>query len=93
MTFPDAASCNNLFALSPIPCAPMQALLSVPSTPDAKAFRLSTPRRSAIDEISPSTMYLPDGCGDMSRFLLNIAKRSLLRLMLGGIGLASKNAA
>ena len=30
---------------------------------------------------------------DMSRFLLNIAKRSLLRLMLGGIGLASKNAA
>ena len=30
--------------------------------------------------------------GDMSRFLLNIAKRSLLRLMLGGIGLASKNA-
>jgi len=24
--------------------------------------------------------------------LLNIAKRSLLRLMLGGIGLASKNA-
>ncbi len=33
------------------------------------------------------------GLSDMSRFLLNIAKRSLLRLMLGGIGLASKNAA
>ena len=29
---------------------------------------------------------------DMSHFLLNIAKRSLLRLMLGGVGLASKNA-
>jgi len=28
----------------------------------------------------------------MSRSLLNIAKRSLLRLMLGGVGLASKDA-
>jgi hypothetical protein len=28
----------------------------------------------------------------MSRSLLNIAKRSLLRLMLSGVGLASKDA-
>jgi hypothetical protein len=30
--------------------------------------------------------------GEMSRSLLNIEKRSLLRLMLSGIGLASKDA-
>jgi len=37
-------------------------------------------------------LYRLKGLLDMSHFLLNIAKRSLLRLMLGGVGLASKNA-
>ena len=34
-----------------------------------------------------------DSGGPMSRSLLNIAKRSLLRLMLSSVGLASKHAA